>query len=517
MQKMIEEFDNQTEINPLLALRSQGVPLEESQPLYQPAQETEVLYFYGVGPYYQGLKSWLRGDLRRKLIFLEDEPDRFECFIQQPEVEAVLTDKQVEIISCAAPLQTDLEKVIYAHLFRRSECFVAWGKNREFQRRLADLQMQAEMHVCLYRDHGISSVKNILKNGVEPAIAGEELEGIYGGIPAIICGAGPSLQKNLEELKGLQGRALIFAGGTALGVLEKEGISPDFGGGIDPDPPLDRYGSLDLPFFYQSPCSSKVLSQVRGPRILMGSSQGFPLERWLLEPLAPFDGGTHVGTFLTHVATLLGCSPIIFVGMDGCSADGVVYYGEIEEKWRQDPLITTDRSGKPVQSRLDFLLGRRFFEQFANIHPTTLFLNATEGGLSFSGIENFSLSEVKKRWLSQRYAKKTLSYPSISRADPNKIVLLKKSLRDCLLFCEEILLYLEKHMGSDLAIRALPQDQALEEELFFQLVLIPVWEVWKYFIQNGTIVEQMESPQFEKKVQRILFYQDICHQYEAVF
>ncbi|HEC90408.1 MAG TPA: DUF115 domain-containing protein, partial [Alphaproteobacteria bacterium] len=46
-------------------------------------------------------------------------------------------------------------------------------------------------------------------------------------MPALIVGSGPSLDRDLDALKELKGRAIIVSCGSALGILLKNGIRPD--------------------------------------------------------------------------------------------------------------------------------------------------------------------------------------------------------------------------------------------------------------------------------------------------
>ena len=62
------------------------------------------------------------------------------------------------------------------------------------------------------------------------------LAGQFANVPAIICGDRPSLHKNIELLKTLTDRALIFAGNFLLNILNEYGIIPHFGAGVDPNP-----------------------------------------------------------------------------------------------------------------------------------------------------------------------------------------------------------------------------------------------------------------------------------------
>ncbi|HZT89962.1 MAG TPA: 6-hydroxymethylpterin diphosphokinase MptE-like protein [Stellaceae bacterium] len=55
-------------------------------------------------------------------------------------------------------------------------------------------------------------------------------------VPAIIVGSGPSIDAAIEEVRRLQGQAVIFSCGTSLGVLLRNGIKPDFHCEIENDP-----------------------------------------------------------------------------------------------------------------------------------------------------------------------------------------------------------------------------------------------------------------------------------------
>src|SRR6185503_9490810 len=78
-----------------------------------------------------------------------------------------------------------------------------------------------ESSTAEYLSAGKVFFKNFYHNILEldNAENGSALSGKFQGVPAIICGAGPSLGKNIELLKTLKDKALIFAGGTAMNAL----------------------------------------------------------------------------------------------------------------------------------------------------------------------------------------------------------------------------------------------------------------------------------------------------------
>ncbi|WP_420422146.1 motility associated factor glycosyltransferase family protein [Simkania sp.] len=508
--------------NPLLALKLRLLkPVEgtSQKAMLQPDAKTEILYVYGLGSCYDALKKWLRENPARRLIFIEDEQERFGYFLNQVETERVLLDPQVQLIALIDSDARALEKVIQKYLFRPYECLIMPWKNNQFLTHFSDLHLQCEMMMCWYRDYGVPQMTNVFANLKKEAYLGENFRGEFENTPAIICGAGPSLEKNCDVLKTLGDSALIFAGGTALTLLKKQGVPLHFGASIDPDPPLERYEPTDLPFFYQNQVAQGLLDKVKGPLICLGGSGGFPLEQWLMPNIPPFDAGTHVGTFLAHVATLLGCSPIIFVGMDGCRRGETLYYDGVEEQRRNDPLIVEDRFGEAAQSRRDFILGRRYLEKFATDHPQTLFLNATEGGLSMSGIEDLSLQEVKNLYLTKKVDAKALWQEASKSQTPiafaTHLDQLKKSVEKCSQICNKLLEAIQKNVTGERADYAL-LDQELSEEVFYELLLLPCWKMWQPFIQNEEVVSQMQAIELEKRLQQTLFYRDLCEQYARI-
>jgi len=60
------------------------------------------------------------------------------------------------------------------------------------------------------------------------------------------------------------------------------------------------------------------------------------------------------------------------------------------------------------------------------------------------------------------------------------------------------------------------QELDLEEELFYQTTLLPLWEVWKHFLQNEAIIDQMDNLELEKKVQKLLFFLEIANDYKTL-
>jgi len=145
--------------------------------------------------------------------------------------------------------------------------------------------------------------------------------------PAIIVGAGPSLDRNFSALAQAQGRALIIAVHTAVIPLSREGITPDLVVILEGQK-LDHFfaGVTDL--------SQMVLlpgAQTHPAHLGLGFKDflGIPVEGnaaadWLQKAFGeePLKVGGSVACAAFSIAHVLGCDPLVCVGMDLSYSDG---------------------------------------------------------------------------------------------------------------------------------------------------------------------------------------------------
>jgi hypothetical protein len=272
-------------------------------------------------------------------------------------------------------------------------------------------------------------------------------------VPAIICGAGPSLNKNIDLLRGLQEQALIFAGGSALNVFCKEGIEPHFGAGIDPNATqydrIKENQQFATPFFYRNRFNHEALKAIRGPRFYLSGSGGYAVSDWIEQQLGiagkDLDEGHNIVNFSVSIAHALGCNPIIFVGVDMAYtgmksyADGVVedphltktkiiletavQDDKVMEDFDSQAIERTDIFGKSIYTLWKWVAESEWISNYAREHADLMFINATEGGLGFEGIPNRPLKEVIKTCLERRYPLRKMIQ---SEAEKNRLSQLTK-------------------------------------------------------------------------------------------
>jgi hypothetical protein len=145
---------------------------------------------------------------------------------------------------------------------------------------------------------------------------------------------------------------------------------------------------------------------------------------------------------------MMGCDPIIFVGMDLAFTDMKAYtQGVVENAAAQgqdaDPraLRKIDIHGKPVDTLWKWIAEAKWIGDFAKNNPDRALINATEGGLGFPGVPNKTLNQVTKKYLHRTYRLQSRIHKHIQKgampqAAKRKIIQAEKDLFESLSRCK---------------------------------------------------------------------------------
>lgn len=232
------------------------------------------------------------------------------------------------------------------------------------------------------------------------------LENRYKNKPAVIVSAGPSLSKNIDQLKDVD-NALIISGGRTLRPLVERGIEPSClcvvdAGEVSYKLVEDVLHKVKSPLVFYEATNPVVVKEHKGEKIFSTNSK-FINDIWKKQ-LITLSGGGSVAHVMTILAAYMGCSPIIFIGQD------LAYTGErghadiAENKWqnltfdnfykKDDDEYVEDVNGGIVRTSKVLNLYRLALEDIIRIFPETKFINATEGGAKIKGTENRTLKSV---------------------------------------------------------------------------------------------------------------------------
>lgn len=398
--------------------------------------------------------GWDEALYREALLWVDE--GRRVAFVSDRERES--SDPRVKIYCLESPLQLEgiARTIAWSAVFRK--LFVIG--NGVFKEELERCHLAAHLILSEAADYWVSAMTNARAND-KPYRRGMALKGAFEGVPAFIVGAGPSLEKNGHLLRAFENRALVFAGGSALNAID---AVPHFAASIDAEAPYRQFKMhpfSEVPFCYQSRMNRDNFSLVHGERLLFPDSSSEAIN-WIYGE-EPFDGGWTVGNFLTAIAVHLGCSPVIFVGMDLCYEKGRKYaqiHGDVP-----DGLM----SARGAVTQRDWLMSARWTEELARGRA---FINATEGGLL---------------QLPERKLEQFLELPS-------------RDLR-----VHEAIQQLPVVGGGkwdewDASLRRCKKKRDhLDDEVVYQKLLFPLWQIWRpVFEREGGYLELHQRLFFQK-------------------
>lgn len=487
--------------------------------------QPKVIFIFGLGlgHLFKEAEHWLATAQDHYLVFLEPDPAVLKRFLEMPDAGKLLAHPQVRIefvefhpnqqhnaVELCIRLSNAFFGLPYAlscldYYSRYASPMYAW-----FSETFLSILRNAQYHVIAHLFMAERNYSNIYRNlfQLSSAVYAQSLIGGCKDIPAIIVGAGPSIQKNIEVLKEVQERALLFSGGASITLLGNHGMVPDLCAAVDPDPPFDRFAAhkaFETPLLFQTRTSSEILSLFHGPKIYLPPSGGIPLESWFSEQLNLYPGTfgsvLTVSDVCTQVAALLGCDPIILVGMDLCFTSGQYYASSVSKSEDftkgKDQIAATDITGQPVFTKSEWMLSAQQIGSIAKKFHAQKFINATEGGLGFEGIPNIPLREVKETFLKKEVDTKgrirmLLQNGTPVQASPKDIEKLTKQLHmslqrmifHCASWQDTLKLWMKEPEKEPPYLEDF-FEKTITAELAYKVIVQPLWEIFRSITERN--------------------------------
>jgi hypothetical protein len=229
------------------------------------------------------------------------------------------------------PVQDALKKFIDASEAFEIQILTPPGENgtSQFQLVLADAlgsainQRQVDINTLfVHADRlTLNGIRNLQQLRHSQPV-GNYLEALQ-GVPAAVVASGPSLNDALPILREYRDRMLIVSVGKSFKLLVKEGIDPHIVAQLDMAEGCMKFyeGAKihpDTTLFWDGDCWPEVPELWKGPKIV--SDCGIAVWEWARR----FDGGLRtvdwkaqtVAHTSLHLARLMGCSPLMLVGVD---------------------------------------------------------------------------------------------------------------------------------------------------------------------------------------------------------
>ncbi len=253
------------------------------------------------------------------------------------------------------------------------------------------------------------NVWNILHNAVylPDSYKAQQLVVLPIDIPAIVVAAGPSLNKNIAELKRAKNKAFIIACDTAIKPLIKEGIIPDMYATVDGKKPpmlVDVEEIKEIPLLCSMFSSYEIMKEHKGKKFFF--NEGYILFNQLYNKngisFEPVNGGGSVATFAFSLAYMIGFQRIILVGQDlaftnnKTHADGT-FQDKMEEIDTRGLIMVEGNYEEKIPCRGDYKLYLDWYNDYIEgcqkVNKLRV-INATEGGAKIRNTELMTLKEA---------------------------------------------------------------------------------------------------------------------------
>lgn len=228
----------------------------------------------------------------------------------------------------------------------------------------------------------------------------------FKNIPLYIISAGPSLDKNIKELKKAKGKGIILSVGRAVRPLLKENIEPDLIIITDPSPYLYDMQlkglHIDVPIIVLSTCDKNVMLKYKGKK-LIAFQEGYPLaEKYAKEYNHKLvQTGGSVATTALDIAINMGCNPIIFVGQDLAFTDNRTHSKDTYSKditLHNNLRPIEDVYGNIVYTPKNLYSYLRWIQNRIKKESNIIFIDATEGGAKIIGTKILTLKEAIEKY-----------------------------------------------------------------------------------------------------------------------
>ena len=226
---------------------------------------------------------------------------------------------------------------------------------------------------------------------------------------AILVAAGPSLNKNIQEIKKAKNKAFILAVDTVLKPLLNHGIVPDAFVTIDPDKPLELTeieGAENIPVIAPATAKYALINRQKAKKIFYYDGYELPAHIYKLngKEMPSTSTGGSVACSGFSALYRMGFKTIILVGQDLAYTDNKSHVdGSFQDKMpEQDTTGMIMVKGNyqdeiPTEGILKKYLDwfEVYIEGIKNYRDVRI-VNATEGGAYIKGTELAALRDIIK-------------------------------------------------------------------------------------------------------------------------
>ena len=390
-------------------------------------KNAEVLFIFGIFPVSNDLKKLLKNNPLIQVVFLLETVEELLFFIEQ-KLDKGFNNSRIDVLWKQEGMEDErwaeeiaskypYEKVLFLQNGLEEDRFEYLSKT--FLRKIV---LETSVHKELI--HYPKLCRNLFANvqKISKAFDVGLWKDAFIGVPAVVCGAGPSLSTQRQNLHQIEDRALIFAGGSTITALDQMGIIPHIAFAIDPN--NEEYDRLrhshcfTAPLIYGNRVQKDIFRFFTGFSGYIRTETGGLFEVFLDDKLGIKDYGIlkhlseealSVTTIALMTAIYFGCDPIYFAGVDLSLKKEARYSGNILSSWE-------NALQKDEMQLVKWMMERDVIDQVATFFSEKSFYDATGNGLTFKkvrakpfDVKNFPLTkdlvaEVENLCLKTKFA-----------------------------------------------------------------------------------------------------------------
>lgn len=391
------------------------------------ASTTVVLLGFGLGYHVQAV---LRSRRDATVVVIDPGVDAFSQALKIRDLEETLADPRLILVLGAPPetIPTVLRRYETGELamlapkgLRATASPQAW---EAIENAVVSFKQRREINRNTLIRFGRLWVRNLARNlgrFVDSRAVGD-LTGCLRGVPTLILGAGPSLDRVLPHLPELAERMAIIAVDTALGPCMAQGVEPDFLVVVDPQywntRHLDRSTPSRTILISESSTHPRVF-ELLGRLPTYFCSSLFPLGEYLESAIGArgkLGAGGSVSTTAWDFARVIGSSEIVTAGVDlgfpnhqthcsgsffeertnllssrTCPAETMAFL----YLYDADPYEVEANDGSSVLTDKRMVIYRWWFENQLQIHTNVTAMTTALGGVKIPGIPLVSINDLE--------------------------------------------------------------------------------------------------------------------------
>ncbi len=229
----------------------------------------------------------------------------------------------------------------------------------------------------------------------------DALKSDFKGKDLYIVAAGPSLDKNYNQLKSVGENAIVLATGTVFRKLLNAGIKPDYLIVTDSNPrvyhQIEGYEKQNIPILFLSTAYKDFTINYKGEKYIICQKDYQKAEEYAHKMgYHLYNTGGSVSTVALDIGIVLGCRRIIFLGLDLAYTDNFVHAKDTSRRevtTTDDLVIVKDIHGHQIYTNKSLNMFRLWIENRIRSIKDIEIIDATEGGARIEGMQIKKLSD----------------------------------------------------------------------------------------------------------------------------